>query len=123
MSRIQIAEYREEVEHCPACGSALLREMPDWAKPTEEAEPPRLEYSPLVPVCTLESRLNISMVKSFLDGTGIRYFIENERTHSLFGNNPAFGLPVLTVEPSRAEEVEKLICELLKDAASEEYSN
>ena len=115
------------VSVCPKCGAILVGHEPDWARRQEPASEPQpdvsrdshAEWLQLVSVATIHSTALIPLVKSLLDGAGIRYFIKNERTHDLLGY-PRFSTggynswwqPEVMVEPGKAEEARALLRDL-----------
>ena len=80
----------------------------------------KLGSTEFVPVRALTHATLVPLARSILDGAGIRYFIRNERVQDLIGwgrlgpgyNIPA-GAPLVTVEPSRADEAKELLADLV----------
>jgi hypothetical protein len=80
------------------------------------------KYSGMVPLYVPKNVAVLSLVKSILDGEGIRYLVENENVQSLIGLgafgtgfNPLTGPIQVYVEKDRVEVAKILLEDLLKE--------
>ena len=85
------------------------------------------KYFSMVPLFVPKNVAVLSLVKSILDGEGIRYVVENENVQSLIGLgafgtgfNPLTGPIQIYVEKDRVEDAKILLEELLKEDKGEE---
>jgi hypothetical protein len=82
----------------------------------------REDPRPFEPAMELPDPAILAVAKSLLEEAGVRFFIKNEGTQSLFGGgqlgtgyNLFTGPPVLMVEPSRVDEARELLHPLLEE--------
>ncbi len=96
-------EYRRGFTTCADCEVDLIWELPPEPPPEAEPEPEYVEY---VHVLSTYNQMDIAMLKSFLDGSNIKYYFQGENATRL------------TVQPTRLmvnkDEVES-VRELIRD--------
>ena len=84
------------------------------------------KYYSMVPFLVPKNAAVLSLVKSILDGEGIRYVIENENVQNLIGFgalgtgfNPLTGPVQIYVQKDRIEDAKILLEDLLKEDKNE----
>ncbi|HPZ43148.1 MAG TPA: DUF2007 domain-containing protein [Bacillota bacterium] len=72
-------EYVAGIKECPKCREALVEELNQDLEPAQISEPQlKPGYSKPVTVFATADAGLLAVVKSILDGAGIKYFVRNE---------------------------------------------
>ena len=105
------AEYREEVQECSDCQTALVPELPPEPQPELQPEPkPELE---LVTVLATGNPARIAVAKSLLEDSAIEYLTKDEAFHDLF---PVSRFRIqIQVRSEDKEEAGELLADLLEE--------
>lgn len=101
-------EYNEGITECPNCEVPLVGELPQIKS--------KQEYVELVTVLTTTDIGLVAVVKSFLEGAGIKYFAKGEMLQGLYGiGNIGFNTLAGPVEIQVCRDDAEDVKALLKD--------
>lgn len=103
-------EFRQGFFTCSDCEVPLVAELPPEPPP-----PPPPEYVTFVNLYTPLNEMELSLIKSILDGEGIRYFVRNDNFGSL-EVGPRISLfngKMVTVPEDRYEEAKELLADFI----------
>jgi len=120
------AEYRDEVEHCPYCGTPLVTDAPSVAVAADgnPERPPVGDDETMEPVIEATDVTEVAVIKSILDGAAIPFVTIGEDQFSAFPGafaggsifNPRARGVVFSVPSRMADEARTLLEELADPA-------
>jgi hypothetical protein len=122
------AEYRDDIERCPYCRTALVAEAPSVAVAADgNPEKPRVgDDEPMEPVIEATDLSEVAVIKSILDGAAIPFLTTGEDQFTAFRGafaggsifNPRARGVVFSV-PSRMADEARTLLEEIADAAGD----
>ena len=104
-------EYNKDIKECPNCEVQLVGELP-----LDRKDLSKHEFVELVTVLSTTDVGLVAVVKSFLEGAGIKYFAKGEMLQGLYGiGNIGFNVLSGPVEIQVCRDDAEDVKALLKD--------